>query len=113
MARRAVARRRSPVFARRVGHRAKKMTISLAMVAGFAPLATNGIRDFQQGGIDLLGKGLSWRLTGWNVDSSRWDPSGFMTGLGPILLGVGVHKLANRLGINRAIAGMGIPLLRL
>lgn len=34
-------------------------------------------------------------------------------GIYPLLFGVGVHKLANRIGINRIIAQAGIPWIRI
>jgi hypothetical protein len=88
------------------------MTLPVAVIAGFVPLASNGLRDYQQGGLDLLGTGLTWRLTGYNQMSQRFDFSGLSSGLLPILMGIGVHKLAGRLGINRALSSAGIPLLR-
>jgi hypothetical protein len=93
-------------------HHRPKMQLPVALIAGFVPLAANGLRDYQQGGLDLLGTGLTWRLTGYNQMSKRFDFSGLSSGLLPILMGIGVHKLANRLGINRALAQAGIPLLR-
>jgi hypothetical protein len=96
-----------------ITRRRSQMSLPIAVVAGFVPLASNALRDYQQGGLDLLGTGLTWRLTGYNQMSKRFDLSGLSSGLLPILLGIGVHKLAGRLGVNRAIANAGIPLLRL
>lgn len=94
-------------------HKRAGMTLPVAALAGFVPLASNGVRDFQQGGLDLLGTGLVWRLTGYNRLSGKFDASGLMTGLVPIILGVGAHKLASKFGINRALAQAGVPLLRI
>jgi hypothetical protein len=113
MATKAIATRTRTVYVKRAKHRSKAgFTLPLAVIAGFAPLATNGLRDYSQGGLELLGTGLTWRLTGYNMLSKKFDASGFATGLGPILLGLLVHKLAGKVGINRALSSAGVPFLR-
>jgi len=87
--------------------------LPLAAIAGFAPLASYTIADMQGGGLPLVAKGLSWRLTGWNVDANKFDASGLWQGLFPILGGVLVHKIASKLGVNRALAGAGVPFVRI
>jgi len=114
MASKAIATKTRTVYVKRAKHQRKAgFTLPLAVIAGFAPLATNGIRDYSQGGLDLLGTGLTWRLTGYNTLSKKFDPSGFSTGLGPILLGLLVHKLAGKVGINRALSSAGVPFVRI
>jgi hypothetical protein len=89
------------------------MTIPVAALAGFVPLAGNAIKDFKDGGVTVLGKGLVLRTTGMNTDTGKWMPEYLMQGLGPIVAGVLAHKLASKLGVNRALANAGVPLLRI
>jgi hypothetical protein len=117
MATKAIARRRRSVFVRRVGRRAKKTTISLAVLAGFAPTAAFALEGFRvggdQGGLTEAAHRITMRLTGYEWKGGGWHAGELFKGLGPLLLGAGVHKLANRFGINRMIASAGIPLFRI
>jgi hypothetical protein len=88
------------------------MTVPLAMVAGFAPLAIHALDDYKVGGISHVGKGLSVRLTGYMPDTGKMEWSYLSEGLLPIITGVIVHKIAGRLGVNRSLAGAGVPFLR-
>jgi hypothetical protein len=109
----ALATRTRTVYIKRAKHRSKAgFTLPIAVLAGFAPLGFNAIKDYRDGGLQVLGKGLVLRTTGMNTDTGKWMPEYLMQGLGPIVAGVFVHKLASKLGINRALAGAGVPFLR-
>jgi hypothetical protein len=58
---------------------------------------------------------LSRTMTGFNPYATpmTWESWRLKYGLVPVIAGVAVHKLANLLGVNRAIAGAGIPILRI
>lgn len=101
-------RARPKVHRKRAG-----MTVPIAALAGFVPLAAAGVKDFKDGGLELVGTGLCWRLTGYNRLSGKFDPSGFVTGLGPILVGLVAHKVSSKLGVNRALAQAGVPFVRI
>ena len=88
-------------------------SLPLAVIGGMAPLAVHAVDDYRVGGITHVGKGIAARTTGYMIDTGQWEPKWMMQGLVPILIGTGVHKLANRLGVNRAIAGAGIPFIRI
>lgn len=101
--------------ARRFGRRAKKTTIPLAVVAGFGPLISDTIYHVKNsGGVATVPHTLAWHLAGINTwDNNQFDMTRLIRGWSPILAGFLAHKAANRLGINRAIAQAGIPLLRI
>jgi len=100
--------------ARRKGKYHKpKMTISLAMVAGFAPVTIDSISMVRQYGIQEVPHAVAWHLLGINTwDNNQFNFARLLKGWTPILAGVLAHKAANSLGINRVLARMGIPLLR-
>lgn len=99
---RAIARRRS-----------KSMTVPVAVLAGFAPLASEVIGGYQAGGLTNAASRALIMTTGYNTQDGRWYPSMMVRGVGPIVLGVAVHKLSGRFGINRALANAGVPFLRI
>lgn len=91
----------------------KKFTLSLAAVAGFAPLGKAIYDDFKTGnGVSDVPYTLSAALTGYNMVDKKWHASHLMVGLVPISAGVLVHKIANKIGINRMLAQSGMPVLR-
>jgi len=108
----AVVRRRR-YFPRRRTRSKHGMTIPLAVVGGFAPLVVHEIAAFKAGGIANAATQLALRTTGYNYADGGWYPTEMVRGVGPILLGALVHKVAGRLGINRALAGAGIPFVRI
>jgi len=90
--------------------RKPKMTIPVAVIAGFAPLAintTSWVRDlgWQVG----FGQAAS-TLTGYNYATGTWNWANLRFGAIPILAGIVLHKLAGRLGVNRQLARTGLPI---
>ncbi len=106
MARRAIARRR-------VGHKAKSMTIPLAVIAGFVPMGMNVWTSYKEGGLDKASQSLVAQTTGYSRYDGKFHLDYLVAGMGPVLGGILVHKLANKLGVNRAIGRAGVPFLRL
>ena len=98
-------------------HRKAGMTVSLAMIAGLAPTAAFAYEGYKipgdQGGIVEAAHRVTMRLTGFEWKGNKWNIDDAIMGLLPLLVGGGVHKLANRMGINRMIANAGIPILRI
>lgn len=106
---RAVARRRFyPRFKRT--HSRPKMTIPLAVVAGFVPVVV-GVWNRRNSGTEI-GNYLQSSFTGVGSDG-KFNLQNLKTGLLPIGAGFIVHTLAGKLGINRAIARARIPFLRI
>jgi hypothetical protein len=109
--RRTPARRRRYNFTRKSAG-PRKMTIPLAVVAGFAPPATY-LWSQRSGGIGNVGNEMGKIFTGWDGYSHTWNANYLKWGLLPIGIGVVVHKVSNMLGVNRQLAAMGIPLIRI
>lgn len=90
------------------------MTMPLAVVAGFLPPAqiimmeSQGARGIQGGAI-----AASRIFLGYDSVSARWDFNQLKYGFGPILMGFGIHKVAQMVGINRALAAARIPFIRI
>jgi hypothetical protein len=99
---------------KKVAHRAKKMTIPVAMIAGFAPLVSGTVGYIQKDGL----AGGTWfatqALTGYDTQVGKFWAPNLKKGLLPIVLGMAIHKfVGGTLGVNRMLAGAGVPLLRL
>ena len=96
-------------------HRKKaQMTMPLAVVAGFVPPGMIMYRE-SQGPRGLEGGALaaSRIFLGYDSVNARWDFSQLQYGFGPILMGFGIHKVAQMVGINRALAAARIPFIRI
>jgi len=93
----------------------KGFTLSLAVVAGFLPLASH-IQTRAGGQIGnyptAIIKGLQTGM-GYNPDTHQWAMGNAKIGIIPIAGGLLAHKLASKLGFNRALAGAGIPFIRI
>ena len=88
-------------------------TFSTAVVAGFVPMILDVVHGYQTGGIESAGNDLLANLTGYNAREKKWDFQLLLKGLGPAVAGVALHKLAGKLGINRALARAGVPWVRI
>jgi hypothetical protein len=115
MASKAVAVRRRRSLTRYSKPRAKaKFTLPLAVVLGFAPLAYHTWWHYKAGGMNEAVRYGVNDMTGYDMVTSTWQPASMARGLLPILLGFGLHKfVGGSLGLNRAIARAGIPVLRI
>jgi hypothetical protein len=98
-------------------HRTKAgMTLPLAVIAGFAPLGIGlfgAVRRGMAGDTAGMAQEVTIRTTGYNTDDGHWHGGVFMQSYGPILAGLLVHKLASKLGVNRALSGAKVPFLRI
>jgi len=99
----------------KVTQRAKKMTFPVAVIAGLMPGVTGtlNVATAQGGGWKAAGTYACSVYTGYNPATAQWSMGNMSQGLKPLAIGVVVHKLAGWLGINRAIAGAGIPFIRI
>lgn len=117
MATKAIARRprRSVVYVRRAARKAKKTTIPMSIVAGFAPL---GMQMLRAGKLAMAGKtDEAARIAtiygaGYDLEHRRISWSHLMYSYSPIIIGGLMHKMANKMGVNRALAQTGIPFVR-
>lgn len=93
----------------------RKTTLPLGIVV---PIAGSGIKTFAyamehpdafpQRAIDMI----SMDYTGYSPFMGNWKISRLKYGLLPLVAGMIIHKGANMIGINRAIANAKIPLIR-
>jgi len=97
---------------KRRSSRRGNFTIPLAVVGGFAPLAGLVINGFRTGGIEYGLKELSTYSTGYIPQENRWSWPHLARGMGPVVAGMLVHKVAGKLGVNRALGAAGVPWLR-
>jgi hypothetical protein len=110
----AIRRRSRTMYVRRVGRRAAKMTIPLAVVGGLVPMGADLILAYKVGGVEATLGHVSLCTTGYDPADGQWKPMFAVKKLyGPLLLGTAVHKLAGALGINRMLARMKVPFLRI
>jgi len=94
--------------------RSRAFTVPIAVVAGFTPLVASGVRGWQNETFRGMGKEVLYALTGVDIDNEpHFNPSFMINGTVPILMGLVVHKIAGRMGLNRLIASTGIPYLRI
>ena len=104
-------RRRYQAHAYRPRRKAK-MTLPLMVVGGFMPLAS-GIWERRSSGLKGISQWAGQVLLGYNQSSGAFNMGDMRWGLYPIIAGFGLHMLASKLGINRFLARMKIPLIRL
>jgi len=92
---------------RRSGRR--KMTIPVAVVAGFIPLVSNTISQARSGNL----AGVTKTIVPYDPVSGRMTWSYLGQGLIPIVIGFLVHKAAGMIGVNRMLSQANVPLIRL
>jgi hypothetical protein len=92
-----------------------KVTIPLAIVAGFAPTVVRAVQDsnsFKNPGNFF--KRITYNFTGINMwANNKFEMAGIKAGWLPLGVGLLAHVLATKLGINRALARSGIPFVRI
>jgi len=97
----------------RAHHRRHTMTMSVAVLGGLMAGLAEPATLLIAGHPGEAMKHATYNYTGWNSWESRWQPMGMQRGLMPLLIGVGVHKIANAAGVNRMLARAKIPFLRI
>jgi hypothetical protein len=98
-------------------HRKKKMTISVAVLAGLAPTAMFALKGYKGAdgvsGIEGAAYHLTGRMTGYNWQTGKFYFGELLKGWAPLIAGAVAHKFANKYGINHVLANAGIPILRI
>lgn len=110
----ALAAYKAGVKARTKGnHHKPKTTISVAMIAGLVPMALDLKSAYAVDGMAAVVSHVGLCTVGYD-GVNPWNPRHAIRKLyGPLLMGVLVHKVASKLGVNRMIARAGIPLFRI
>ncbi len=93
--------------------RSKGFTVPLGIVGGFAPLLYSMYTGFNRGGWQDAATEATFRLTGYHLMEKRFSQKMLVEGWSPIILGFVLHKLASRLGVNRALSQAGVPIIRI
>ena len=102
-------------------HKKRQMTISLSIIAGLLPVGGKLLEHFQNpslhgqsNGLSAMGVEGSRILTGIDPRTGQFNMGWLWLGLFPMIGGVLVHKfIGGKLGLNKAIAGTGLPFIRL
>lgn len=80
--------------------------ISIAIVAGLIPgMAFSLSPGIKNGDWNATAVRMASAYTGYNSEAKKWAWYYMKDGALPLLLGVMAHKIAGRIGLNRAIAG--------
>lgn len=93
---------------RRGSSRLKNIPLAPTIGVGVG-LAAPALYAYNQGGTakDLVinyGRGLSYNTTGFDPVTNSFGWNGLPRFYGPILIGAGMHKLMNWIGVNRLLA---------
>ena len=99
---------------RKKGRRSKPgMTIPIAVTAGILAGMKRPISFALKGRWEDAVNVTSRYYTGWDPDKRQWEYTDMKVGVVPLVVGVLVHKLASKLGVNKMIARAGIPIIRI
>lgn len=113
MATKALVKYRNRTVVKRKRRKAQ-MTLPVAVIAGFTPLLGQAVYGYKTGrGIEGIGHYTLAALTGFDSSNGSFAASRMTKGLLPIIGGLMVHKVAGKLGINRALGRAGIPYIRI
>lgn len=91
----------------------RAFTIPMAIVAGIAPTGIK-VWEARGGGMSGMAREAGRILTGFDFWTGQWIPGAMRYGLWPMVGGYAVHwLLGQKLGMNRAIARTGLPIIRI
>lgn len=91
-----------------------KVTIPLAIVGGFVPFVAHTYRNYKSGGMSHAMTYFAKPFVPFDPVTGQMDTSKLSYGLYPVVGGLLVHWLVGgKLGVNRAMARAGIPLIRI
>lgn len=94
-------------------HKAAGMTLPLAVIGGLVPMGVDVLGAYRVGGVQTALEHVSLCTTGYDPSDGKMKLDfAFKKLYGPLLAGFLVHKVAGKLGVNRALAKAGVPILR-
>lgn len=97
---------------RKAKRRASKMTLPIAPLAGLGAGLVQPVEVALSGDYRGAAFVLCRAYTGFDPFTNSFKLSNLKQGLLPLLVGVGAHKVAGMVGINRMLAAAKIPLVR-
>lgn len=101
-------------YVKRARHRKTGFTLPLAVIAGLGvPAMDLWQNSLHTGDLNRTAITASAIFTGYNPEAKVWDMAYLKRGLLPVVAGLLAHKMASKLGVNRAIAQAGIPFVRI
>lgn len=114
MATKAIARTRRIYVSRPKRRSAAKMTVPVAVIAGFVPMGADILSAYRVAGAQGAIEHLALCTTGYDPSDGKFKPMfAFQKLYGPLIAGVMVHKIAGYLGVNRALGRAKVPFLRI
>lgn len=99
---------------KRVFHRSKSFTLPLAAIAGI--VASEPVRGIFKSAMDGNVSQIPLyfgHFAGIKGDTGRFDLRIFLETYVPLFMGFGVHWLASRMGVNRALGAAKVPIVRI
>lgn len=90
-------------------HKRSRTKISIALVAGLLPGAANVWGGFKAGGLEGAAQTAAVIYTGLDPQTGQWNLAWMGRGTIPILAGFLVSRIASRIGVNRALGRLGLP----
>ena len=112
MATKAIVKYRSRPAKRR-RRRSNSFTIPLAVAAPVAYLGIETVQNFTKIGATASMAVLVNQMTGYDPRTKDWKIDRLKYGFLPIVMGVLAHKVAGKLGVNRALGRAGLPFIRI
>jgi len=110
---RAITRYRTRFVRSRGRRRSKAFTVPIAALAGLAPTVIYAADVYSKRGIVPAMSEVVRDWTGYDPETGTWAVWRLKYGLMPAVAGILVHKLAGKVGINRALGRAGVPFLRI
>lgn len=94
--------------------RKKGFTLPLAPIAGLSAGMIEPLNALMGGNWEHALAVLSYNYTGYNPEDRSFNIMRLQRGLLPLIIGGLVHKyVGGTLGINRALAASGVPIVRI
>lgn len=93
----------------------RKFTIPLAPIAGLLAGLAMPIKMAVDGKFDDAAREVALNYTGWNAWQGKFEIDRLARGLGPLIIGMVVHKFVGGppLNVNRMLAAANVPFIRI
>lgn len=91
----------------------KSSTVSMSLLAGIVAGMYAPATYLAHGDLKNTMRFVSRNYTGYDPMEGNWHIYDIRKGLVPLMIGAAVHKVAGKVGINRAIGRSGIPFIRI
>lgn len=99
---------------KKIFRKSKAFTIPIAPVAGLIAGIADPIDMAIHGNYYGAMEQTSMNYTGYSIAAKNWDIGRMWNGLVPLVVGILVHKyIGVKLGVNKALARAGVPLIRI